>query len=100
MKATRSLHACGIYEPFYFSDGLPEVNAMKVVTESHATFCNIKCLDTPGCKSVVFLLSNSTDNCLLSNEMNGARADESVTYIKENHFTTVRKCVRNVSTRY
>jgi hypothetical protein len=73
------------------ADGLPAVNAIQVMTTSNVEFCTIKCLDYSGCKSIVFLLLNSDDNCLLSDEINGAQSSSaSVTYIKTSHVTSVR----------
>ncbi|CAB4000281.1 delta D isoform X4 [Paramuricea clavata] len=76
-------------------DGLPAVNAIQVMTTSNVEFCTIKCLDNSGCKSIVYLLSNSDDNCLLSDEINGAQSSNaSVTYIKTSQVTSV--CQTNI----
>ncbi|XP_028402385.1 delta-like protein 4 isoform X2 [Dendronephthya gigantea] len=56
----------------------------------------MQCLGHQGCQSVVFLTSKSEGNCLLSNEVNGAKSADStsVTLIKTIRVATV--CLTNV----
>lgn len=78
---------------FFFVDNLPDVNSIKVTTTLAVGLCAAECLDFSGCESIVFLLSTSENNCLLSSEGNGAKAsDLSVTYTKTLRFKTVGEC--------
>ena len=56
----------------HIEDGLPEINPIKVVTATEEAFCSMECTDHQECKSFVYLDYTSSDNCMLSSNVDGA----------------------------